>query len=153
MSLKAGRDIQSTKPGYHSDATATRGGCVSVKTVGSGESMDDSAMVAEYATAPSGTLPLGVLIDDVVNNDLTKVIKNPLKQEVELGEKVTICNRGWVTTNMVAGEITVSAPEVAYVTESGLFTNVAGNGYNVVVGRFDSNADEDGYCRVSINLP
>ena len=153
MALKAGRDLQAFKPGYQSDSVMERGGIVSVKTVGSGEAMDDSAMIAEYADEPSGTVPLGVLMDDTENNDLTRIHKNWFKQETHQGEKMTIVNRGWVTTDMVAGEITVSAPQTAYVTESGLFTNVTGNGYNVEVGRFETNADEDGYCRVSVNLP
>lgn len=153
MALKAGRDPFTQKPGYHSDSVMERGGCVSVKTVGSGEAMDDASMVAEYATEPSGTLPLGILMNDTVSNDLAKVHDNWYKQEEQVGKKCVIVNRGWVTTNMIAGEITVAAPQVAYVTESGLFTNVAGNGYNVVVGRFDTNADEDGYCRVSVDLP
>lgn len=152
MALKAGHNLQDFKTGYFSDSTMTRGGIVSVKTVGSGESLDDSNAVAEYATAPSGTKQLGFLMDDVVANDLTRVHKNTYKQEVEKYEKVTIVNRGWVTTNMIAGEITVVAPQTAYVTESGLLTNVAGNGYNVIVGEFETNVDEDGYARVSINL-
>lgn len=152
MALKAGRDLRSFKHGYQSDSTMTMGGVVSVKTVGSGEAMDDSAMIAEYATAPSGTKPLGILITDVANDDLRKVWKNRLKMETQQGEKVVICNEGYVVTNMIAGEITVSAPQDAYVTESGLLTNVTGNGYNVLVGTFDTNADEDGYCRVSVDI-
>lgn len=152
MALKPGRDLQSFKTGYFSDSVMTRGGIVSVKTVGSGEALDDANAVAEYAAQPSGTKQLGFLMDDVVENDLTRVHKNTYKQEVEKGEKVTIVNRGWVTTNMIDPAVTVAAPQTAYVTASGLLSNIAENGFNEIVGEFETNVDEDGYARVAINL-
>lgn len=152
MALKAGRNQQDFVYGFFSATVMERGGVVSVVTAGSGESLDDSTAVAGYAADPSGGTPLGFLMGDTANDDLTRVHENWYKQVTQVGVPVTICNRGWVVTDMVHPDVTVSAPETAYVGVSGLLTNV-NNGGNVAVGKFLSNADEDGYVKVSINLP
>lgn len=66
------------------NTTATRGGVVSVNvaTSGLGVSMDDANAVVAYASVASGSLPVGILLNDVVNIDLTKQHINWHKDEV-----------------------------------------------------------------------
>lgn len=152
MALKAGRNLQDFVHGFNSATVMERGGIVSVTSVGSGEALDDSNAVAGYSADPSGGTPLGFLMGDTASTDLTRQHENWYKQETQVGVPMSICNQGWVVTNMIDSEVTISAPETAYVGYSGLLTNV-NNGGNIAVGKFQSNKDEDGYAKVSVNLP
>ena len=56
-----------------------RGGVVCVSTGGSGISLDQSAALATYKAASSGSKPLGLLLNDMVNVDLTRQHLNVIK--------------------------------------------------------------------------
>ena len=103
MALKPDRIEVLTDVSFFMNTTGVRGGVVSAVTSGSGVSMDDANGVVAYAAAASGALPIGVLLNDVVNYDLTRQHINWHKDEVQLGGKVTLLRVGQVTTNMVAG--------------------------------------------------
>ena len=62
MALKPDRIETQTDVSFFSDATATRGGVASVKTAGSGVSMDDSSAVVEYTAALANANPVGILL-------------------------------------------------------------------------------------------
>ena len=155
MALKPDRIELQTDVSFFMTSTATRGGVASVVTGGSGVSMDDGAAVVSYASATSGCKPVGVLLNDVVNLDLTRQHINWHKDEVQVGGKVTLLQIGQVTTNMVTGS--PSAGSVAYVGASGYFSATAPTDSNTEdavyqVGRFLSGVDSDGYAKVAVNI-
>ena len=94
-------------------------------------------------------VPVGILLNDVVNKDLTRTHLNQHKDEVQKGGKVTVLRKGYVVTNAITG--TPSAGDAAYASEV-VAGNVATSG-TYVVGRFVSTKDEDGYAKVEVNLP
>jgi hypothetical protein len=154
MALKPDRVCLDYSIDYFLDEVQERGKCLVLSTGGSGVSNDNVAHMATAAAAPSGKVPLGVLLNDMVNVDLSKYHLNHHKDEVQKGGKVTILKKGQVTTNMIYPGTTPTAGAAAYLGASGYFTPtaVAGNG-NPVVGRFDTSKDENGFAKVSINLP
>ena len=159
MALKPDRiELQTDVSFFMNNSTSStieRGGVASVSSGGVGASMDDADALVAYATEASGSLPVGVLLNDVVNIDLTRQHINWHKDEVQGGGKVTLLQVGQVTTDKVTGDI--SAGEAAYVGASGLFTATAPTdslteNENYRVGRFLSARDTDGYVKVAVNI-
>jgi hypothetical protein len=150
MALKPDRIELLTDVSFFMNTTAERGGVVSVVTAGSGVSMDDANAVVAYKAAVSGSKPVGVLLNDVVNLDLTRQHINWHKDEVQLGGKVTVLRNGQVSTNMIVSGATPSAGDDAYVGVSGLIGTSSTNA--VKVGQFLSSKDADGYAKVSVNI-
>jgi hypothetical protein len=148
MALKPDRIELLTDVSFFMNTTAERGGVVSVVTGGSGVSMDDAGAVVAYAAVASGAKPVGVLLNDVVNIDLTRQHINWHKDEVQLGGKVTLLRQGQVTTNKVTGS--PAAGVDAYVGASGLIGTSSSNA--VKIGQFLSTTDTDGYAKVSVNI-
>lgn len=149
MALKSDRyELQTDISFFYNDGTATRG-CVVVhdSTAGSGAAMDQGVNLVKKATSGN---PVGVLLNDVVNKDLTRTHLNQYKDEVQKGGKVTVLRKGYVVTNAIDGSPVAGSG--AYVSGS-----VAGNISMVVsgtrIGAFLSSKDEDGYCKVEVNLP
>jgi hypothetical protein len=98
----------------------------------------------------------------MVNIDQTRQHINFHKNEMQQGGKVTLLRKGWVVTNFIDPGDTITAGQTAFVGPSGYITNsqavgAAATGSDAsagaFVGRFDSLADEDGYAKVSVNLP
>ena len=140
---------------FSSSATATRGGIASLTGGGgSGVSMDNAASVVSYAAVASGCKPVGVLLNDVKDLDLTRQHINYHKDEVQKGGKVTLLQVGQVTTNLVSG--TIAAGDAAYAGPSGYITNVLPVSDNTEeyyrVGRFLSKKDTDGYAKVAVSI-
>jgi hypothetical protein len=152
MALKPDRIELLTDISFFMTTTAERGGVVSAvtSTTGVGVSMDDANAVVAYAAVASGAKPVGVLLNDVVNLDLTRQHINWHKDEMQVGGKVTLLRNGQVTTNMLVAGITPSAGTDAYVGASGLIGTSSTNA--VKVGQFLSGKDTDGYAKVSVNL-
>ena len=152
MALKPDRIELLTDVSFFMSTTAERGGVASVVTAtsGVGVSMDDGNAVVAYAAVASGAKPVGVLLNDVVNLDLTRQHINWHKDETQVGGKVTLLRVGQVTTNMLVAGTTPSAGADAYVGVSGLIGTSSTNA--VKVGQFLSAKDTDGYAKVSVNL-
>jgi len=152
MALKADRIELLTDISFFMNTVAERGGVVSAvsATTGVGVAMDDANAVVEYAATVSGSKPLGVLLTDVVNLDLTRQHINWHKDEVQLGGKVTLLRQGQVTTNMIVSNATPVAGADAYVGVSGLIGTTSTN--SVKIGQFLSGKDADGYAKVSVNI-
>lgn len=152
MALKPDRVELLTDVSFFMNTTAERGGVVSVVTAtsGVGVSMDDANAVVAYASVASGARPVGVLLNDVVNLDLTRQHINWHKDEMQVGGKVTVLRQGQVTTNMLVAGTTPSAGADAYVGANGLIGTSSTNA--VKVGQFLSAKDSDGYVKVSVNL-
>ena len=150
MALKPDRVELLTDVSFFMNTTASRGGVVSVVTTGSGVSMDSASAVVGYAATVSGSKPVGILLNDVVDLDLTRQHINWYKDEMQKGGKVTVLRQGQVTTNMIVGSATPAAGDDAYVGVSGLIGTSSTN--SVKIGQFLSAKDTDGYAKVSVNL-
>lgn len=151
MALKSDRFEFATDISFFMNETATRGGVVSLSTGGSGAAMDQSQALVTYAATPSGKMPVGILLNDMVNLDLTRQHLNQYKNEVQKGSKVTILRKGYVVTSNIQG--TPAAGDSVYVAHSGNVANSDVIGGGSVIGRFLSSKDQDGYAKVEINLP
>jgi hypothetical protein len=153
MALKSDRVEAYTDISFFcNDTTAERGGIVVFATgvAGSGAAMDDSNAVVTYAATASGRVPAGLLLNDVVNLDLTRQHINWHKDEVQTGSKVTLLRQGQVVTDSIVSGVTVGPGSGAYVGANGDLTTVSTN--SVKVGTFLSAKDADGYAKVDINL-
>ncbi len=158
MALKADRFEESTDISYfYTAGTATRGGVVCLDLLSaSGAAMDQGDNTVAYAAAADTDVPVGILLNDVVNKDLTRTHLNWYKDEVQQGGKVTVMTRGYVLTSNVDG--TPAPGDVAYASAavagniSTTAANAAASGA-LAIGRFMSAKDADGYCKVHVNLP
>jgi len=166
MALRPDRVEHLTDLSYFMNETAERGIVVIHDTGGSGAAMDDSSALvkapAGIATTVSGTNPAGLLLNDVVNLDLTRQHINYAKDEVQKGSKVLLLRRGTVVTDQISGTPTIGAD--AYVTRVGTISATAIEGVMTVfdgtiprpitpkVGRFLSTLDADGFAKVEINI-
>jgi len=149
MALKPDRIEHLTDISFFMNTVAERGGVVSFVTGGVGVAMDDADAVVEYATeCGSGSKPAGVLLNDVVNLDLTRQHINWHKDEVQVGGKVTLLRIGQVTTDLIDG--TPSAGDDAYVGPNGTISVSCAD--SPKVGTFLSSKDADGFAKVSINI-
>lgn len=149
MALKPDRIEHLTDISNFMVTTATRGGVVSHATGGVGVAMDDADAVVAYAAAASGAKPAGILLNDVVDYDLTRQHINWHKDEMQVGGKVTVLRIGQVTTDMIDG--TPSAGDAAYVGPSGLVSTSTATGVEKI-GTFLSSKDADGYAKLSVNI-
>jgi|TARA_B100000749_G_scaffold209045_1_gene164027 hypothetical protein len=156
MALKADRhELDTDISFFYNEGTAERGGVVVLDTVGSGAAMDQAGAKVKYAVATNALFPVGILLNDVVNLDLTRQHINWHKDEVQKGGKVTVLKKGWVVTNLIAG--TPAAGLGAFVDDgtAGYIATAAevADGKYIQIGRFMSTKDEDGYAKVEVNLP
>ena len=134
---------------------AERGGIATLQTAGSGAALDQSANLVTYAAQPSGKVPVGILLGDMVNKDLTRTHLNQHKNETQKGGKVPLLKEGYVTTNMIYPNQSPAGGDAAYVGNSGYITNVGPNSLNAGrwIGEFETIKDEDGYATVYVKLP
>lgn len=159
MALKTDRSTLQTDISFFMNEAATKGGVACLSTGGSGAAMDQGEALVTYAALPSGKVPVGLLINDMVDVDLLRQHVNQHKDEVQKGNKVTLLQKGYVVTNNLEGT-SPSAGDPAYVAHSG---NLAASdlsnddsdddGSTRLVGRFLSGVDQDGYAKVFIDLP
>lgn len=156
MALKGDRYEFQTDISFFMNEVAVRGGMASLGAGagGSGAAMDQSQAVCTYAATGSGRVPLGILLCDMVNYDLTRTPLNPYKNEVQRGGKVTLLRKGYVVTNNIQGAAPAAGDPV-FVAHSGNLSrsDLVGHGTQPIVGRWLSSPDQDGYAKVEINLP
>ncbi len=156
MALRGDRLVVETDISFTMDDVAAPGVGVCYHTVGSGIGLGDMSGKVRLMSDPSGGVFAGILLTNVVDIDETLYHRNYHKDEVTTGDKVTVLKKGWVVTNKVSSGGT-AAGDKAYLTSSGQFTKTVSTTGGVVAtpfaGRFDSIVDEDGYARISINLP
>ena len=147
MALKPDRVEHLTDLSFFMDETATRGQIVTHSSDGSGASMDDANAKVIKATGVSDN-PAGLLLNDVVDIDLTRQHINFAKDEVQKGGKVLLLRRGTVVTDNIDGA-TPSAGDKAYFDTQARLTTTASSAQ---IGRFLSAKDADGYAKVEINI-
>jgi hypothetical protein len=159
MALKSDRSTLDVDISFFMNEAATRGGVVSISTGGSGAAMDQGEALVTYAALPSGKVPVGLLLNDMVDIDLTRQHLNQHKDEVQKGGKVSLLRKGYVVTNSLEGT-SPSAGDAAFVAHSGNIStsdlsndDTDADGSTRVVGRFLSGVDQDGYAKVYIDLP
>ena len=156
MALKADRHELATDISFFMDEVASRGGIACISTGGSGAALDQAGAKVSYVADASGAVPAGLLLNDMVNLDLTRQHINWHKDEVQKGGKVTLLTQGNVVTNMIYPGDTPTAGGLAYVAHSGYIAAANKDdtlGQSSVVGRFISTKDADGYVKVAVNLP
>ena len=159
MALKADRNELDVDISFFMNETAEKGQIVCISTVGSGAAMDQSLALVSIKDAHATTsIPVGVLLNDVVDIDLTRQHINWHKDEVQKGGKVAILKKGYIVTDQVVAVGAISAGELAYLDDTsatGKFADAStvGDGDRNVVGRFMSDQDEDGYYKIEVNLP
>ena len=127
--------------------TAERGCIVNIDANG-GAGMDNPDATVSLPLGPSGN-PAGVLMNDVVDLNLTRQHINWHKDEVQVGNKVDVLVRGVVRTDVVKTGDTPAAGDPAYYTTDGEFTTTATSDQ---VGKFNSPKDADGYAEVEVNV-
>lgn len=157
MALKGDRYELQTDVSFFMNEVAERGGVVVLNNTPSGAAMDASNNVVTYIADPTGKVPMGILLNDMVNLDLTRQHINWHKDEVQKGGKVTVLRKGYVLTNKISTSGTPVAGNYAYVADSGLIsTSVRALELDAAaqpIGRFMTAKDADGYAKVEINLP
>ena len=81
MALKADRYEESTDISFfYNEGVATRGGVVVLDAAAlagaSGAALDQGENLVKYASAVATSVPVGILLNDVVNKDLTRTHLN-----------------------------------------------------------------------------
>jgi len=159
MALKSDRYELQTDISFFCDTVLDRGLVVVYQDgTGSGAAMDQGVALVAAEAADADSVPAGILLNDVVNKDLTRTHLNQHKDEVQKGGKVTILRKGYVVTNAIETGVTPGAGDVAYLSDAtsgaevGYLSNAVGTN-GKVVGRFLSAKDADGYAKVEVNLP
>lgn len=134
------------------NGTAEEGTIMVYSAAGSGNATpDEKAGTVDVGPAnPSGAKPVGLLLhpfvayNPLLHRNVYKVTQYP-------GDKATLVRRGWVTTNVVYSGATPDAGKAAYLGANGKATDVNAAGAPKI-GEFMSRLDEQGYCRLAINL-
>ncbi len=153
MALYGDRVELDYEMGFFMNEAGNRGGVVTVDTAGSGIALDQGDALCKYPATASGTKPLGILLNDVVDINQTRQHINWYKDEVIKGGKVTILRKGWVVTDQIASGVTPSAGDPAYLGNAGRITSTnTGEAASPKIGQFLSKKDENGYAKVSVNL-
>lgn len=136
---------------FYINVTAERGTLVVHDGSGSGAALDQDAAYVAVPTgqAPSTLYPAGMLMNDVVDLDLTKTHENFYQNEIQKGGKAQLMRQGWAVTDKVSGSPT--AGKKAYFTNAGLFTPTDPGNCDPV-GRFLSSKDENGFAKVEVNI-
>ncbi len=149
MALKPDRHEDRTDISYFMNQVAERGIIVVHNTGGSGAAMDSANATVQIPATVSGSRPAGLLLNDVVNLNLTRQHINFHQDETQIGGKVTLLREGWVVTNQVSGTPTVGAD--AYYNLLGQ-VSPTNPGNSTKVGRFLSLTDADGYVKLEVQI-
>lgn len=154
MALKGDRDVRVTDISFHLNETGEKGQMCVYSTSGSGAALDQGQALVTIAAVASGNTPAGMLMNSMVDKDLTRTKLNHYQDEVQKGGKVTLMKKGWVVSNRITSGQTPTAGDNAYLNATGDLTPTNGGSVATpLVGKFLSKKDEDGYAKISIDLP
>ena len=116
MALKADRYELQTDISFFMNQEASRGTVVvHDSTTAAGAAMDQGVNKVKTNKADNDEVPVGILLNDVVNKDLTRTHLNQYKDEVQQGGKVTILRKGYVVTDKITG--TPNVGDLAFMCE------------------------------------
>lgn len=156
MALYMDRVVDATDISFYCNTVLERGFAVCVSTAGSGVNLDSPSNVCTTNAVTSGSIPLGILLSDVVSIDLTRLPLNWYKDQTNVGNKVPILTKGWIVTNKVLG--TPTAGQLVQLGGSGNVTGVAvgtpSTAAQPLLGNshFRSSVDEAGYAKIYIDM-
>jgi len=152
MALRPDRNEHLTDLSFFMNETAERGIIVVASTQGSGAAMDDSSAAVKIGAVGDRATdkPVGLLLNDVVNIDLTRQHINYAKDEAQKGSKVLLLRRGTVVTDQISGAVTMG--EAAYFMGAGQLNSSTTGSSSTQIGRFLSKKDADGFAKVEINI-
>lgn len=157
MALKGERVEIETDITLTCESVAGRGVVLCYKTDGSGVALGASAGQADLYASASGHKVAGLLMNDVVNVDLTRYHLNFHKDEAQVSTRCRLLRKGRVTTDALAGGTTPTSGAAAYLTANGQLTPTVSATGGVAatpkVGVFAAAKDENGFVTVDINLP
>ena len=166
MALGESRQVLATTIDFVVNAAAERGGIMCAQ----------SGSIASYNTAigggvgitgiPSGIVPVGVLLQDIESMQYSKHPQYLQRDVSDIGSKVSLMTVGECYTDFLDPYAVphIQAGKVAYLTNSGMVTtrdfapgevgasSALGGGSGIVVGRFMSNADSNGYAKLWVNI-
>ena len=153
MALLEDRHELDTDISFFCASVTDRGFVLVHNTSGSGVSLDQTAasVILGGTGVTTNLKPAGVLLNDVINYDPSKVVENSLKNETLVGSKCTLLTRGWVVTDAIATGITPVAGDIAYLAPLGKITNSSANSAPKI-GRFKSGKNSNGFAKVSFEL-
>ena len=152
MALKGDRNVLETDISFFINETAEKGQVACLSTAGSGAAMDNSSALVTVTAEASGGIPLGIVLNDVVDIDQTRQHINWQKDEVQKGGKVTVLTKGTIVTDQWSGS-DPTVGQTAYVADAGKISAAQDGGAATAVGRFLSTKDANDFCKVAINLP
>lgn len=156
MALGEYRQVLATDINFVVNAAAERGGILSAA----------SGNIASYVASvvASGTTPIGILLDDVESLNPMLHPQYYQRNVTDIGGKVGIATQGEFITDFLDpdAEVHIDAGDRAYLQNSGLLTiralapgvvgSAGGSGVGIVVGRFLSSVDSNGFAKVWIDL-
>ena len=150
------------KVGAVTEAITTKGHFAVLATATSGVGLDDIGVLPTYEPGmgngntvevvvnPSGKVPIGVLCQDVKNEQTSEPRRWDDSGNTSYpGRKVGIVRKGWIVTDAIT--CTPAAGGVAYMGNSGTVATSGATGC-AVVGKFETSKDADGFARVYVNL-
>ena len=132
---------------YFMNEVADRG-CIVLLDAPGGAGMDSPDATVSLPAGPSGA-PAGVLMNDVVELNLTRQHINEQQDQVQVGNKVALLKRGLVRTNALKSGDTPEAGEAAHFHTDGEFTTTTTSDR---VGTFVGPPDDEGYVEVEVNV-
>ena len=152
------RQVDAVEISYFLNAVAEKGVILSASNGGSGVAMEDTYNTAAVVANSSGCRPLGMLLTEFVNVDLTRQSINWHKDQAQIGDKAAIMTKGWAVTDKVVGA--PLAGDYAALGSSGtiipitpaLFVAGWNKAANPIIGRFRTKVNEDGFARVYVDL-
>ena len=149
MALRPTRNEFLTDLSFFMNETSERGVMCVASTQGSGAAMDQSEAAVKVASNVADK-PVGLLLNDVVNLDLTRQHINYAQDEMQKGGKVLLLRAGFVVTDQISGAITLG--EAAHFVDDGRFCSATASSHSAQVGRWLSKKDSDGYAKIQINI-
>ena len=183
MALKADRSIvgNQTDISFFYNSTAEKGEVLVFSTAGSGAAMDDAnAVITRPSATNSGERFAGIILNDMVNKDLTQTHLNVYKDEMQQGGKATLAQAPAIlVTDMLKsgdspsvgdplyftlythnatdetnrGVLTTTAPDDSGVTPADVATakaNLAASKYTYQVATAISVVDADNYLKIQM---
>jgi hypothetical protein len=161
MALKPTRSPLFDSVRYFINSTGEAGVIVFAQTgaPGAGQSLDSVNSVVQVVNAnPSGRVAVGLLLESVVNIDLSKQTLAREAEQVQVNSKVQLGIKGEWSTNRLGAAAQFGTgivyPTTLYAGPSGTFwtsAGYAGSGWPLV-GKAISAADSDGYAVIRIEL-
>ena len=149
MALRPTRNEFLTDLSFFMNETSERGVMIVASTQGSGAALDQSEAAVKVASNVADK-PVGLLLNDVVNLDLTRQHINYDQDEMQKGGKVLLLRAGFVVTDRISGAITLG--EATHFVDDGRFCSATASSHSAQVGRWLSKKDSDGYAKLQINI-